>query len=128
MWWRSWPAGASGRPPTRQSLAAGDTVVIRSHGELKPVLDELEARGVRCVNATCPNVIRIQRLVAQAEAEGRRPVIIGEPRHPEVAGAASWCRHPLVFEGPEAVRAMAGGGRKTPADPPDGGGPDHLYP
>lgn len=49
-------------------LAAGDTVVIRSHGELKSVLDDLEARGVRCVNATCPNVIRIQRLVAQAEA------------------------------------------------------------
>ena len=77
-------------------LAAGDTVVIRSHGELKSVLDDLEARGVRCVNATCPNVIRIQRLVAQAEAEGRRPVIIGEPLHPEVmgwpAGAASpWC-------------------------------------
>ena len=58
-------------------LAAGDTVVIRSHGELKSVLDDLEARGVRCVNATCPNVIRIQRLVAQSEAEGRRPVIIG---------------------------------------------------
>ena len=85
------------------TLTAGDTVVIRSHGELKPVLDELEARGIRCVNATCPNVIRIQRLVAQAEAEGRRAVIIGEPTHPEVMGAASWCRHPLVFEGPEAV-------------------------
>ena len=28
-------------------LAAGDTVVIRSHGELKSVLDDLEARGVR---------------------------------------------------------------------------------
>ena len=52
-------------------LRAGDTVVIRSHGELKSVLDGLEARGIRCVNATCPNVIRIQRLVAQAEAEGR---------------------------------------------------------
>ena len=49
------------------SLTAGDTVVIRSHGELKSVLDDLEARGVRCVNATCPNVCRIQRLVAQAE-------------------------------------------------------------
>ena len=87
------------------NLTAGDTVVIRSHGELKSVLDDLEARGVRCVNATCPNVCRIQRLVAQAEQEGRRPVIIGEPRHPEVMGVASWCRHPLVFDGPAAVEA-----------------------
>jgi len=85
-------------------LASGDTVVIRSHGELKGVLDELEAKGVRCVNATCPNVVRIQKLVAQAEQEGRQPVIIGEAHHPEVAGIASWCRSPLVFEGPEEVQ------------------------
>ena len=32
------------------ALTAGDTVVIRSHGELKSVLDDLEARGVRCVS------------------------------------------------------------------------------
>ena len=85
-------------------IPAGETVLIRSHGELKSVLDELEARGVRCINATCPNVIRIQRLVAQAEAEGRRPVIIGEAAHPEVAGIASWCGDPLIFDGPDAVR------------------------
>ena len=29
-------------------LKAGDTVVIRSHGELKSVLDDLEGRGVHC--------------------------------------------------------------------------------
>ena len=87
------------------SLTAGDTVVIRSHGERKDVLDALERAGVLCVNATCPNVIRIQRLVAQAEAEGRRPVIIGDPHHPEVAGAASWCAHPLVFSGPQDAAA-----------------------
>ena len=36
------------------SLKAGDTVIIRSHGEKKEILDELERRGVTCVNATCP--------------------------------------------------------------------------
>ncbi|MBR5471007.1 MAG: 4-hydroxy-3-methylbut-2-enyl diphosphate reductase, partial [Oscillibacter sp.] len=85
-------------------LSAGDTVIIRSHGEVKTVLDDLEARGVQCVNATCPNVVRIQKLVAQAEAEGRQSVIIGEPHHPEVIGIASWCAHPLVFDGPEALQ------------------------
>ena len=85
-------------------LKAGDTVVIRSHGELKSVLDDLEGRGVHCVNATCPNVCRIQMLVAQAEQEGRQSVIIGEPHHPEVVGVASWCRHALIFDGPEAVK------------------------
>ena len=86
------------------SLGQGDTVIIRSHGELKNVLDGLENRGVRCVNATCPNVVRIQRLVAEADSEGRQPVIIGEPHHPEVMGVASWCRAPLVFDGPASVK------------------------
>ena len=85
-------------------LGEGDTVVIRSHGELKSVLDALEEKGVSCVNATCPNVMRIQKLVAQAEQEGRQPVIIGEPHHPEVIGIASWCKAPLVFEGPESAQ------------------------
>ncbi len=87
-----------------EDLKAGETVVIRSHGELKSVLDDLEGRGVHCVNATCPNVCRIQMLVAQAEQEGRQSVIIGEPHHPEVVGVASWCRHALIFDGPEAVK------------------------
>ena len=85
------------------AIPAGETVVIRSHGELKSVIDLLEEHGVRCVNATCPNVSRIQHLVAQAREEGRQPVIIGEPNHPEVIGIASWCADPLIFDGPEAA-------------------------
>ena len=100
-----------------ERLGEGDTVVIRSHGELKSVLDMLESRGAVCVNATCPNVMRIQRLVAEAEQEGRQPVIIGEPQHPEVVGVASWCAAPLVFDGPGAVKmwlAESGENREKP--------------
>ena len=81
-------------------LRPGDTVLIRSHGELKCVLKELENRDIRCVNATCPNVMRIQRLVAEADEQGRHPLIIGEAKHPEVMGIASWCRDPLIFSAP----------------------------
>ena len=100
-----------------ETLGAGDTVVIRSHGELKSVLDGLAARGVRCVNATCPNVVHIQELVSQAEQEGRQVVIIGEPHHPEVMGLASWCVHPLVFQGPEAVAEWVKNGDFQPEMP-----------
>lgn len=87
-----------------EDIHPGDTVVIRSHGERKEVLDALSQRGIACVNATCPNVQRIQALVAQAEEEGRKPVIIGEPDHPEILGVASFCRDPLIFSGPESIR------------------------
>ncbi|NLU24975.1 MAG: bifunctional 4-hydroxy-3-methylbut-2-enyl diphosphate reductase/30S ribosomal protein S1 [Clostridiales bacterium] len=81
----------------------GDTVLIRSHGEKKQVLERLEAMGAQCVNATCPNVVRIQRLVARAEEEGRIPLIIGEPHHPEVMGVASFSPRSVVLSGPEEL-------------------------
>ena len=76
---------------------AGETVLIRAHGEKKEVFDALHERGANVVSATCPNVQHIQKLVTQAEQEGRKVVIIGEADHPEVLGIASWCTSPLIF-------------------------------
>ena len=56
-----------------EEVRPGETVIIRSHGERKEVFDRLEQLGLVCVNATCPNVLRIQQLVAQADREGRIP-------------------------------------------------------
>ena len=83
-----------------QEVLPGETVVIRSHGEKKEVFEKLEELGARCVNATCPNVLRIQQLVAQAQEEGRTPLIIGEPHHPEVMGVASWSDRSVILPGP----------------------------
>ncbi len=81
----------------------GDTVLIRSHGEKKKVLEELAGMGAKCVNATCPNVVRIQRLVEQAQREGRTPLIIGEPHHPEVMAVASYGDASVVLSGAEEL-------------------------
>ena len=86
-----------------EEVRPGETVIIRSHGERKEVFDRLEQLGLVCVNATCPNVLRIQQLVAQADREGRIPLIIGEPRHPEVMGVASWSDRSVIFPGPEEL-------------------------
>jgi len=83
----------------------GATVVLRSHGERREMVEELTARGLRCVSAACPNVLRIQTLVGQAEEDGRQVIIIGERNHPEIQGIASYCRHPLIFGGPEELAA-----------------------
>ena len=84
-------------------VESGDTLLLRAHGERKEVLEELERRGIHCVNATCPNVLRIQKLVAQADGEGRTPVIIGEAHHPEVMGIASWSARSVIFENAEEL-------------------------
>ena len=58
-----------------EEAAAGETVLIRSHGESREVLEELQARGAEIVSATCPNVRHIQILVTEAEAAGRQFLI-----------------------------------------------------
>ena len=55
----------------------GETVLIRAHGEPVETYRTLEARGARVLDATCPHVLRIHRLVERAEQEGRTPLIIG---------------------------------------------------
>ena len=86
-----------------EQVPDGSAVIIRSHGESRAVHEGLKARGVRILDATCPNVTRIHQIVAQAEERGRQPVIIGTPDHPEVTAIAGWCRHPVVLAGEEAL-------------------------
>ena len=90
-----------------EDAVAGETVIIRSHGVARSVYERLEARGVEVIDATCPFVKRIHGLVSRAEEEGRLPVIIGTPTHPEVEGIAGWCRDCRVFDGPEALENWA---------------------
>lgn len=65
-------------------------VIIRSHGVGKHIYDMLEANGITVVDATCPFVKKIHRIVREQQAEGRRVIIIGNPRHPEVEGIRGW--------------------------------------
>ncbi len=86
------------------------TVIIRSHGVTRAVLQALEERGVTILDATCPFVKRIHDIVSKAEQEGRLPVIIGTRTHPEVEGIAGWCSHCRIFESPEEVENWATSG------------------
>ena len=65
-------------------------VIIRSHGVGKSVYDILEKRNVTVVDATCPFVKKIHRIVQEQEKKGRRVVIAGNPDHPEVQGICGW--------------------------------------
>ena len=70
--------------------ADADVVVIRSHGVAKYIYDILEERGITCVDATCPFVKKIHKIVAEKSAEGLYIVIVGNGEHPEVQGIRGW--------------------------------------
>ena len=66
------------------------TVIIRSHGVGKHIYDMLKAQGVQIVDATCPFVKKIHRIVQEQSLQGRRVIIIGDETHPEVEGIKGW--------------------------------------
>ena len=72
-----------------KSLKEG-TVVIRSHGVGKHIYDILNEGGITIVDATCPFVKKIHRIVQEQQEAGRRVIIVGNPEHPEVQGIRGW--------------------------------------
>ena len=82
--------------------ADADVVVIRSHGVAKYIYDIMEERGITCVDATCPVVKKIHKIVAEKSAEGSYIVIVGNGEHPEVQGIRGWAGEQVtVVQTPE---------------------------
>ena len=82
-------------------------VVIRSHGVGKNVYDILKENGVEIVDATCPYVKKIHRIVEKQTAEGRRVLIVGSEDHPEVQGIKGWGDdRTVVIENTEDFRRL----------------------
>jgi len=79
-----------------ESLKEG-TVIIRSHGVPRAIVQKIEEKGLECVDATCPYVKRIHRIVERESKAGRQIIIIGNPGHPEVEGIMGWSETPAVI-------------------------------
>ncbi len=80
-------------------LHENECAVIRSHGVSKSVYDQLEALGNPYIDATCPFVAKIHKIVAKHTAEGDFVLIAGDANHPEVAAIVGHCNgNCYVFE------------------------------
>ena len=65
-------------------------VVIRSHGVGREIYELLERQGLELVDATCPFVKKIHKIVREQCEAGRRVIIVGNEHHPEVEGIKGW--------------------------------------
>ena len=98
-----------------EDVPEGSAVIIRSHGEGRAVYDQLRARGVEILDATCPNVTRIHQIVAQAGPPGGD----GHRRMVQSPSCGFWGRR---------VGKMADSGRKTPEFAPYFCIPNYVHP
>lgn len=69
------------------------TIIIRSHGVSKEIYDIIEAQGLKLVDATCPFVLKIHRIVREHSELGHHIIIVGNDKHPEVEGIKGWCEN-----------------------------------
>lgn len=81
------------------------TVVIRAHGVPEEIYELMEAKGLKYIDATCPFVKRIHKIVQKESADGRQIIIIGNDGHPEVEGTKGWAKtSATVIETQEQAR------------------------
>ena len=78
---------------SREELEALEegTVIIRSHGVAREIYDLIHEKRLELVDATCPFVRKIHKIVEKAGNDGDQVIIVGSEHHPEVQGIKGWC-------------------------------------
>ena len=93
--------------PDPATLPEGATLIVRAHGISPERRRLLESLPITLVDATCPDVAKIQRIVRQAADGGATVLILGDPGHAEVV-ALLGCAGPRgrVVTSPQDVEAL----------------------
>lgn len=82
-----------GLKETYDDIQDGSTLIIRTHGIPKQVLESIATKPVRIVDATCPFVTKPQQIVEKMSEDGYEVVIFGDEDHPEIKGVKSYAKN-----------------------------------
>lgn len=80
-----------GKVESVDEIKPGVNVIIRAHGISADEEAEINNRGAKIIDATCPFVKKIHTIAAAAAANGAEVIIVGDPNHPEVKGIDGRC-------------------------------------
>ena len=69
-----------------EEVLEDEVLVIRSHGVPKSVEDSARIHAEKIVDATCPFVAKIHKIVEKASNDGNPVIIAGDEKHSEVLG------------------------------------------
>lgn len=82
-------------------------IIIRSHGVGKHIYDLIEKSNIEIIDATCPFVKKIHKIVGEESNKGSVIIIAGDENHPEVQGIIGWCENtPLVVDSIEKAEKL----------------------
>lgn len=66
-------------------------IVVRTHGVERNILDFCNEKELDYIDATCPFVKKIHKIVQKNSTENLPVLIAGDKKHPEVVGIKSYC-------------------------------------
>jgi len=90
------------------------TVIIRSHGVSPEIYKALKRKKLEVVDATCPIVQKIQKLVARLARENKEIIIVGNKDHPESQGLIGHSRgRGLIIENETQAAALSSKKRRA---------------
>ena len=87
------------------------TVLIRSHGATLKQLEDMRAKGLNIVDATCVLVKRVQKIAQKLDEEGYKVVMIGDEKHPEVQAVVGYAKEVVVIGGKDDLYKLSGHGK-----------------
>jgi len=68
----------------------GRYIITRSHGISREVLEQAQKENIPVIESTCIFVKKARRAAQKLQKEGRKVIIIGDPKHPEIIGINSF--------------------------------------
>lgn len=68
-----------------------NSVIIRSHGVTKDIIENLNVKVNKVIDTTCPFVKSVHNKVYDFNKNGYTIIIVGDKDHPEVIGINGWC-------------------------------------
>ncbi|MFA5658183.1 MAG: 4-hydroxy-3-methylbut-2-enyl diphosphate reductase, partial [Oscillospiraceae bacterium] len=88
-------------------ITENSTVIIRSHGVTQKIYDEISSRCSLVIDATCPFVSRIHKIVSEKSEAGYTILIAGDKLHPEVEGIRGHCKNnAYIFSNAEDLKIL----------------------
>lgn len=73
------------------------SVIIRAHGIPPQQREALQKAGFEIIDATCPKVIKVQKIIEKYHRDGYTVIILGEKDHPEIIGLNGYAENQAII-------------------------------
>ena len=87
-------------------ISRGDIVVTRTHGITLEELESIKEKKCQILDQTCIKVKNVHKIAEKSNLQGKKFILIGDKKHPEVVGIVSRCKNATVVDSLESAKIL----------------------